>query len=272
MMPWKLLFLPASLLGFVLLFALVVVARRRSDATRSLGCMVVAAAMPAGAVLIWNLGWWTLAPYGGTMAVVLWSLALLPLALWLIGEPRWRTWIVWMTLATACGYGGWALTAFMLHAAGPTETTKIRRLGNALFEWLADEVDAAEASEGKIPETADRAEGEAEKTSETQWVSVDDYRLVSQEEVEELLVPQYLDSIDWRGFWGDDYEVRLNYQEREHLFSQHVFMIRSSGSDRQFSGDRYEVGPFDPDDHAQDIVWADGFFVRWAQRVPQDPE
>jgi hypothetical protein len=26
-------------------------------------------------------------------------------------------------------------------------------------------------------------------------------------------------------------------------------------------------GPFDPTDRDQDIVWADGFFVRWPQKT-----
>ena len=40
----------------------------------------------------------------------------------------------------------------------------------------------------------------------------------------------------------------------------------SSGRDKTFTT-TYTTGPFDPTDYDQDIVWADGFFVRWPQKV-----
>jgi hypothetical protein len=43
--------------------------------------------------------------------------------------------------------------------------------------------------------------------------------------------------------------------------------IRSAGRDGAFSGDTYTAGAFDPLDYDQDIVWADGVFIRWPQRL-----
>ena len=42
--------------------------------------------------------------------------------------------------------------------------------------------------------------------------------------------------------------------------------IRSPGRDGKYSATEYSVTPFDPVDFDEDIVWADGFFVRWPQK------
>lgn len=38
---------------------------------------------------------------------------------------------------------------------------------------------------------------------------------------------------------------------------------RPPGRDGTYSGDSYKVGPFPPDEHDTDVVWADGYFVSW---------
>ncbi len=45
------------------------------------------------------------------------------------------------------------------------------------------------------------------------------------------------------------------------------FLIRSAGCRGRFEGTVYVVGPFDPTAYDQDIVWADGQFVRWPSKV-----
>ena len=42
---------------------------------------------------------------------------------------------------------------------------------------------------------------------------------------------------------------------------------RSAGLGGDYLGDVYEPGAFDPTDFAQDIIWADGLFVRWPQKL-----
>jgi len=43
-------------------------------------------------------------------------------------------------------------------------------------------------------------------------------------------------------------------------------MIRSPGRDGVFSAADYDVSSFTPSDFDQDIVWADGFFIRWPEK------
>ena len=45
-----------------------------------------------------------------------------------------------------------------------------------------------------------------------------------------------------------------------------VMSVRSPGADGRFDGDRYAVGSFDSADANADIVWVDGYFVRWPKR------
>ena len=39
-------------------------------------------------------------------------------------------------------------------------------------------------------------------------------------------------------------------------------MARSQGADAEYLGDSYVVGAFEVTDYGQDIVWADGSFIR----------
>jgi len=61
------------------------------------------------------------------------------------------------------------------------------------------------------------------------------------------------------------------YVDHAHPTAQRVSMLRSAGSDGRFDTDCYTVGPFDPEDADQDIVWADGFFLRWPGRAGEPP-
>jgi len=47
---------------------------------------------------------------------------------------------------------------------------------------------------------------------------------------------------------------------------QQVMLIHSGGRDSSAPAASYTLGSFDPTDYDQDIVWADGFFVRWPQK------
>ena len=48
--------------------------------------------------------------------------------------------------------------------------------------------------------------------------------------------------------------------------AQQVLGVRSPGRDGIFSDTDYSIIGFEQDDFDQDIVWADGFFVRWPER------
>jgi hypothetical protein len=62
--------------------------------------------------------------------------------------------------------------------------------------------------------------------------------------------------------WGHAYEY---YVDSENPLAQTVMLIRSPGRDGKFSGSVYQVGSFEPGSFDEDIVWADGFFVRWPE-------
>jgi len=120
----------------------------------------------------------------------------------------------------------------------------MRNLGTAMFSWLTDELGAGAAGE--------------------QEVDIQLYPYISGADLERLLVPHYLEKVPKVDGWGHPFDVRLNV---ENTLAQHVLSIRSPGRNGQYSADVYKPGKFEPLDFDQDIVWADGFFVRWPQRL-----
>ena len=122
----------------------------------------------------------------------------------------------------------------------------VRNAGTALFSWLTDQVGAAAAGQ-----------------TTTDSVDLAQYTERTTAEVTQVLVPQYLQSIPVKDGWKNDYQY---YLETEKVLKRTVMAMRSGGRDDDFSGDTYTVVGFDPTDYDQDIVWADGFFVRWPQK------
>ncbi len=125
----------------------------------------------------------------------------------------------------------------------------IRNTGTAMFSWLTDQVGAAAAGQSQ---------------TETGDIDLDDYPVLSRDEVQSILLPQYMQTVPETDGWGNPYEYYLNV---ENPLAVHVMGIRSPGRDGRFSDDSYTVTAFDPDDFDEDIVWADGFFVRWPQKL-----
>lgn len=75
-----------------------------------------------------------------------------------------------------------------------------------------------------------------------------------------LLVPDYIARVPERDAWGHPLEYFLR---TENLLAGRVMLIRSPGLDGVFSESSYEFSSFPTTEFDQDIVWADGFFVRW---------
>jgi hypothetical protein len=63
--------------------------------------------------------------------------------------------------------------------------------------------------------------------------------------------------------WKTPYEYYLN---TGNPLAAQVMAIRSLGRNKTEEGSTYTVTSFDPTDYDRDIVWADGFFVRWPQK------
>ncbi len=122
----------------------------------------------------------------------------------------------------------------------------IRNTGTALLEWIAD----FEASSPPLPS------GEAR-------VDLDGFREVSHAELLGHLRPRddffYMQEVPYLDGWKNRIEV---YFQGESVPPDRV-LIRSAGCRGQFEEDGYQTGPFVSTDYGQDIVWADGQFVRW---------
>jgi type II secretion system protein G len=135
----------------------------------------------------------------------------------------------------------------------------MRIVGTALFSWLTDEVGAAAAGDDAVDNT----------------VAMESYQdhVKDLADMRSLLMPQYVQEVPSLDGWKNSYEYYLN--EAEPL-SREVMMIRSRGLDNAADGDQYQAASFAPTDYAQDIVWADGFFVRWPEGAsigapPEEP-
>lgn len=122
----------------------------------------------------------------------------------------------------------------------------VRNTGTAMFSWLTDQVGAAAAG-ASASDVALSSYGTA----------------VGASALNSVLVPQYMQDVPSADGWKTPYEFFL--KTASPLDAQ-VMAIRSAGRNKTFSGASYSVTSFDPTDYDQDIVWADGFFVRWPQK------
>ncbi|HWM89301.1 MAG TPA: serine/threonine-protein kinase [Thermoanaerobaculia bacterium] len=127
-------------------------------------------------------------------------------------------------------------------------------IGTAMFSWLTDQVGAAAAGQSQVPEPA--------------TIDLADYRKISYIDLEKILVPRYIKKIPEMDGWGYSYEFCLNANS----LAGEIMFIRSAGRDGVFVGSSYVVGYFDPESFDEDIVWSDGFFVRWPQEPHRRPK
>lgn len=123
----------------------------------------------------------------------------------------------------------------------------MRITGTALFSWLTDQVGAAAA--GQVNSNVTLASYGTQKSLAV---------------MESILVPTYLQVVPPRDGWKFTYEY---YVQIADVHARQVMLIRSRGRDNAASSSSsYTVTSFDPTDYDQDIVWADGFMVRWPQK------
>jgi len=122
----------------------------------------------------------------------------------------------------------------------------MRNAGTAMFSWLTDQVGAAAA--GASNTTVNLA---------SYGTTVPIATMAS------ILTPQYLQDIPSLDGWKHAYDYYLN---TANPLAQQVMAIRSKGRDGTGAVTDYSVTSFEPTDYDQDIVWADGFFVRWPQK------
>ena len=124
---------------------------------------------------------------------------------------------------------------------------EMRSVGQAWFSWLTDEVSAAAAG-----------------SSQTFDFNSLDESLTPSDLFAFLFQSStmfYIRDVPSRDGWGHPME----YAWSGNLLSPNVMGIRSTGRDGAPgpSGDPYTMGPFAATAYAEDIVWLDGFFVRY---------
>ena len=124
-----------------------------------------------------------------------------------------------------------------------------RNTGTAMFSWLTDQVGAAAAGAtvNEVDLSSATAYGASKKGAD----------------MTSYLVPQYLQSVPEKDGWKHDYAYWM--KTGTSVLDKTVMAIASGGRDTCACA-KYTVGPFEPTDYDQDIVWADGFFVRWPEK------
>lgn len=120
----------------------------------------------------------------------------------------------------------------------------MRNLGTAMFSWVTDQVGAAAAGQ-------------------VQWNVTSYTAPITQAVLTSVLVPQYIQMVPLLDGWKHQYSY---YLDTKNPLNTHVMAILSGGRDGKIDGS-YTVGAFNPTDYDQDIVWADGYFVRYPQKL-----
>lgn len=129
----------------------------------------------------------------------------------------------------------------------------VRDSGTAWFAWLTDQYGGAAAAGA----TASKYSMPPAATG-------------GYDAVKTALVPQYIQELPEKDAWNNDL-VWCSQDAGALLTEPNVLAIGSPGRDgtptHAVCGTSVPSGAFDPTDYDQDIVWADGFFVRFPQKV-----
>jgi general secretion pathway protein G len=121
----------------------------------------------------------------------------------------------------------------------------MRITGTAMFSWLTDQVGAAAAGQ-------------------TSTVDLTAYGTsISATNLGTILIPQYIQRVPILDGWKNSYDY---YLQTANLHAPRVMAIRSRGRDNSAEATAYTVTSFDPTDYDRDIVWADGFMVRFPSK------
>jgi len=123
-----------------------------------------------------------------------------------------------------------------------------RNVGTAWMSWLTDQISAAAA-------------GQTSTWDPTLYSSI------ARDDLFSTLHPSttffYMNEVPQKDGWKNDYW----YAWSGNVLSAQVISIASGGRSTETTGyapsGTISIGPFTPTDYPQDIIWADGFFVRW---------
>ncbi len=123
----------------------------------------------------------------------------------------------------------------------------VRTVGAAMISWLTDVVSGIE--------------GPAENLRGGSF-DLSLYPPITALEMSTFLVPSYLPFIPELDGWGNSFEFFVDTFDP---LGPAVLAIRSPGSDGATSGDIYTPGGFPAARDEEDVVWADGFFIRFPE-------
>ena len=112
--------------------------------------------------------------------------------------------------------------------------------------WLSDEVGAAAAGQ-----------------TATTDIDLGQYQPITRAALAGLLVPSYIEVVPQLDGWKTPYQF---YLDTTSPLKQQVMGMGSGGQDKSTLSGTYTVSAFDPTDYDQDILWVDGYFVRWPQK------
>ncbi len=118
-------------------------------------------------------------------------------------------------------------------------------VGTAMMQWLTDQATAAAAGASSTVDLGD-------------WTGSSDYSAIRS-----ALVPIYIQEVPERDGWRHRYLYKVELVDPS---SDMVFLIASGGRDGSLPAGEYTIGSFEPTDYDQDIIWADGLFLRWPQK------
>jgi hypothetical protein len=125
-----------------------------------------------------------------------------------------------------------------------------------MMAWLVDHI-------ASVPRTAIAVPASSTVSQQVDW---SECPAISLKDLKKQLVPDYIGDIPERDPWGNNYEFCLELVNQSR--PSNLIGIRSAGRDGVFQDGIYTSGAFDPSDSDSDIVWVDGFFVRWPQSPP----
>ncbi len=125
----------------------------------------------------------------------------------------------------------------------------MKNLGTAMFSWLTDQAGAAAAG-----------------AAASAPVDLNSFVSQSSDNLSTTLVSQYIQSIPVLDGWKHQYSYYLNFTNP--LGGVNIMAIVSYGRDgKADGGTTYTVTGFDPTNYDRDLVWADGYWVRYAQKT-----
>ncbi len=135
-----------------------------------------------------------------------------------------------------------------LHKAKQKRTVaEMRQVGTALMSWLTDQVGAAAAGASQTYNFDDLTVSlTAEEVLGTLYISPTIF---------------YVTTIPAKDGWG----FLLDYSWSGQVLGARIFGIRSRGRDGQVgpTANPYPIGAFTTTEFDEDIVWADGLFIRY---------